>query len=53
MARELYFMILVEVLMNHILAENTYLTNRIEQAEYKIMSKPANKYQIIQQDHNS
>ena len=53
MARELCFVILVEVFMNHILAENTYLTNHIEQAECKIMSKPANKYQIIQQGHNS
>ena len=28
--RDIYFMILVEVFMNHILVENTYFTNHIE-----------------------
>ena len=28
--RDLYFSILVEVFTNHILAENTYFTNRVE-----------------------
>ena len=48
-----YFTILVEVFTNHILAENTYLTNRIEWPERKIMVlKPASKYQIIRHCHN-
>ena len=37
---------------DHILVENTHLTNHIERAEHKIMSKPANKYQIIQLDNS-
>ena len=49
MTRDLYFMILVEVFKNHILAKNTYFTNRIEWTEHKIMVlKSASKYQIIQ-----
>ena len=28
--RDIYFMILVQVFMNHILVENTYFTNHIE-----------------------
>ena len=45
--RDLYFMILVEVFMNHILAE-THFTNHIEWTEHKIMVlKPPNKDQII------
>ena len=28
--RDLYFTILVEVFTNHVLAENTYFTNRVE-----------------------
>ena len=50
---DLYFMILAEVFMEHILTENTYFTNHIERTEHKIMVlKPANKYQIIWQYHN-
>ena len=43
-----YVTILVEVFMNHILAESTYFTNHIEQGEHSIMVlKLSNKYQII------
>ena len=34
---DLYFMIQVEVFMNHILAENTYFTNHIEWTEHTFM----------------
>ena len=54
MTCDLYFTILVEVFMNHILAWKMYFTNCIEQREHKIMVlKPANKCQIIQHCHNS
>ena len=44
----LYFTILVEFSMNHILAEKTYFTNHRELTEHKIMIlKPASQYQII------
>ena len=50
MTCDLYFTILVEVFMNHILAENMYLTNHREWTEHKIMVlKPTIKYQIIWQ----
>ena len=41
--RDIYFMILVQVFMNHILVENTYFTNHIEWTKHKIMFK----YQIF------
>ena len=48
-----YFTIFVKVFMNHILAENKYFTNHIEQTEDNIMVlNPPNKYQIIWQCHN-
>ena len=53
MTLDSYFMILVEVFTNHILAENTYFLNRIEWTEHKIMVlQPANKYQIIWKCYN-
>ena len=46
-------MILGETFTNHILAENTYFTNRIEETEHRIVVlKLSNKYQIICQRHN-
>ena len=51
--RDSYFTILVKVLTNHILAENTYFTNHIELTEHKIIVLiPANRYQIIRQFRN-
>ena len=48
-----YFTILVEVFTNHILAESTYFTSRIERTEHSIMVlKLSNKYQIIWQCHS-
>ena len=48
--RDSYFLILVEVFTNHILAENPYFTNHIEFLEYTIMVlKPANKYHVFWQ----
>ena len=48
MTRDSYFMILVEVFMNHILAENTYFMNHIESTEHKIMFlKPTSKYKLF------
>ena len=45
MTRDSYFTILVEVFMNHILAENAQFTNHIERAEQKIMVvQPANRH---------
>ena len=45
MTWDLYFMILVEVFTNCILAENTYFMSHVEWTEHKITaSKPANKY---------
>ena len=45
MTRDLYFTILVEVIINHILAKNAYFTNHIEWTEQKLtVLKPANKY---------
>ena len=42
---DLYFTVLVEVFLNHILAEDTYFMNHTERTEHKIMVfKPANKY---------
>ena len=53
MTCESYFMNLVEVFTNQILAENTYFTNHVEWTEHKIMAlKPASKYQIIWQCHS-
>ena len=50
MTHDSYFTILVEVFMNHMLAESTYFTNHIEWTEHKIMAiKYANKNKIIQQ----
>ena len=49
-----YFMVLVEIFMNHILAETTYSMNRIEWTEqWNGLIKSANKYQIIGQCHNT
>ena len=46
--RDLYFMILLEVFTNYILAENTYFINQIEHTEHKVMVlKTANEYQLI------
>ena len=48
-----YFMILVDIFTNHILAESTYFANQIEWTEHSIMVwKPSNKYQIIWQCHS-
>ena len=48
-----HFMILVEVFTNHILAESTKFITFIEWIGQKIMvSKPANRYEIIQHCYN-
>ena len=52
--RDSYFTNGVGVFTNHILAENTYFTNKREWTDHKIMVlKPENKYQIIRQRHIS
>ena len=52
MTRDSYFTILVEVFMNHILAENTYFMNHVEWTEHKKTTlKFANKYRILWQCH--
>ena len=49
--RDSCFTILDEVFTNHILAENTYFTNRTEGTERKIMVlKPANKHKLFDND---
>ena len=47
--RDSYFMILVEVFMNHILAENTYFTNHIERREHKILIDDFHHYPFLYQ----
>ena len=52
MTHDSYFLIPVEVFVNHILAENTCFMNHIKGTEHKVMLlKLANKNQIIQQHH--
>ena len=47
-----YFLILVEVFMNHVSAENICCTNHIEWTEHKVMGFEPPKKQIIWQCHN-
>ena len=53
MTRHSYFMILVEIFRNHILAKSIYFWNRSKRAKHKItVLKPVNKCQIFLRCHS-